>query len=68
MSKHEQADLIEFFRSSPLAEAVAEGELDLERERDPLPEERFGQVAGPLEGDSGRRKMRRLVPKARRRR
>jgi hypothetical protein len=68
MSRHEQADLVEFFRSSPLAEAVAAGELDLARERDPLPEDPFGQVAGPLEGDPGRRKMRRRVPTARGRR
>jgi hypothetical protein len=27
--------LLEFFRNSPLAEAMAKGELDLERERDP---------------------------------
>jgi prevent-host-death family protein len=30
--------LVEFFRKSPLAEAMAEGEVDLERERDPLRE------------------------------
>ncbi len=28
--------LVEFFRTSPLAEAVAKGELVLERDRDPL--------------------------------
>ena len=28
------ADLVEFLRHSPLAEALAAGELDLERERD----------------------------------
>ena len=29
--------LLEFFRNSPLAEAMGEGELGLERERDPTP-------------------------------
>ena len=28
--------IVDFFRNSPLAEAMAEGELDLERERDPI--------------------------------
>jgi hypothetical protein len=28
--------LVEFFRTSPLAEAVSAGELDLERDRDPI--------------------------------
>ena len=28
--------IVDFFRNSPLAEATAEGELDLERERDPI--------------------------------
>lgn len=28
--------LVEFFRNSPLAEAVAEGEVDLERDRSPI--------------------------------
>jgi prevent-host-death family protein len=28
--------ILEFFRNSPLAEAMAEGRLDLERERDPI--------------------------------
>lgn len=28
--------LVDFFRNSPLAEAMAAGELDLERERDPI--------------------------------
>ena len=29
-------NLVEFFRNSPLAEAMAEGEIDLERDRDPI--------------------------------
>jgi hypothetical protein len=41
MSTDERVGLIEFFRTSPLAEAMAAGDLDLERERDPLPEELF---------------------------
>ena len=28
--------IVDFFRKSPLAEAMAKGELDLERERDPI--------------------------------
>jgi prevent-host-death family protein len=28
--------MVDFFRNSPLAEAMAEGGLDLERERDPI--------------------------------
>jgi hypothetical protein len=28
--------IVDFFRNSPLAEAMAEGELDLERERDTI--------------------------------
>ena len=28
--------MLDFFRNSPLAEAMAEGELDLERERGPI--------------------------------
>jgi antitoxin Phd len=31
-----QGGLVEFFRTSPLAEAVSAGELDLERDRDPI--------------------------------
>jgi hypothetical protein len=29
-------DLVEFFRRSPLAEAMAQGELDLERDQDTI--------------------------------
>jgi hypothetical protein len=29
-------NLVEFFRNSPLAEALAEGQIDLERDRDAI--------------------------------